>query len=188
VKVSAQIPENRRFTALISLAYHVPIEYEMIEDAPHRGVQPVAEINFPFAQCLRNTSRIECGANDVQVTSENNLLACSDQVSYPDIECLEEANAKVVTSLIAVCGTVNSKEHEARELENNATTFRVKCCLIDNSVELARSRIATNLLVFREVSVSGCGLWRCQDASDTFFSSYWGALRTSSVDGDARVT
>lgn len=176
MKATAQIPENRCFAALISLANHVPIEYEMIEDASHRGVQPVAEINFSFAQCLRNTGRVKCGANNVQVASENDLLACSDQVSYPDIEGLEEANAKVVTSLIAVCGTVHSKEHEARELENNATTFRVKCCLVDNSFELVRSGIATNLLVFREVSVSDCRLWRCQDASDAFFSSYWGAL------------
>jgi hypothetical protein len=176
VKAATQIPENRCFTTLISLAYDVPVEYEMIEDAPHRGVQPVAEINFSFAQCLRNTSRVKCGANNVQVASENDLLACSDQVPYPDVECLEEANAKVVTSLIAVCGTVHSEEHEARKFENNATAFRVKCCLVNNSVELIRSRIATDLLVFREVSVSGCRLWRCQDASDAFFSPYWGTL------------
>jgi hypothetical protein len=67
---------------------------------------------------------------------------------------LEETEAKIVTGFIAVCRTVNPKEYKAWKLKNDTTTLGIQSCFVDDAVQLARSRIAADLLVFGEVAVS----------------------------------
>jgi hypothetical protein len=155
MKLPAEIPKNGLFPPFISLSNDTPSKHQMVEEAPRRSRQVLVKRHVLLPEALHQAGGVQLGADDVEVTAEEDLLSHGDQVPDPDVDGIDVRLTKLDSCVVPGGRAIDSNENEGREFEDHATPFRVERLFVHFVGELPRSRISADLLVFREISESG---------------------------------
>lgn len=97
MELSTQIVQDWCFSPLISRAWYLAVEQKLVEYSAVRCAEVLAvghALRFHVVLCLRRVDEV---ARDVQIASQDDILAHLGEVPYPRVQHVKEPIPEVVT-------------------------------------------------------------------------------------------